>query len=443
MTSITNNKYIYTREDCNVCVENVVTEQCITCPYCNFKSCITCCQTFLMSLDDPRPRCMDNNCKKIWSNDFMHENFPLSFQNGKYRKRRAFLLLEKEKSLLPSTQGLYEEMIRKKKINEDIKELQLKNFELKKAIQENNALINMYGYSITEVKNDAPAKVCIGKCTVEDCRGFLDTENICGVCKKESCSKCESPLDFEHKCDKEKVLTVRLLKKDCKPCPGCSIKIFKIEGCDQMYCTQCHTVFSWIRGKIETGNVHNPHYFDAQFSGKGEIVRNFTPFNEQKVNNVCFEQQNMFRDMFQHLFSKKSRRNSLLSDIFRETMHIKEVVLPNYSNKYIENKDNSDLRIKYLAKEINEKQWISSLQSRTKLKEKQEEFSMIISAYLDMQFDLFTAFLQKDIDIEKCMKSVRIHINLAFQKIGISYGNIYPGISETQYKFINNFKNHK
>ena len=65
-----------------------------------------------------------------------------------------------------------------------------------------------------------------------------------------------------------------MLAKDSKPCPKCQSLIFKINGCDQMWCTQCHTAFSWKTGKLEK-NIHNPHFYEWQRkNGGGAAPRN-------------------------------------------------------------------------------------------------------------------------------------------------------------------------
>ena len=67
-----------------------------------------------------------------------------------------------------------------------------------------------------------------------------------------------------HTCDKEAVESTKMIKAETHPCPKCGTRIFKLEGCDQMYCIMdgCNTAFSWNTGQIETGRVHNPHYYE-------------------------------------------------------------------------------------------------------------------------------------------------------------------------------------
>jgi hypothetical protein len=67
----------------------------------------------------------------------------------------------------------------------------------------------------------------------------------------------------KHVCDTQKLSTASEIKKNTKPCPKCATRIYKYEGCDLMWCTQCQTPFSWEKGTIaNTKNIHNPHYFD-------------------------------------------------------------------------------------------------------------------------------------------------------------------------------------
>ena len=105
------------------------------------------------------------------------------------------------------------------------------------------------------------------RCPAEDCRGFLSTAYKCGTCSKQTCSECLEILvegTEEHKCKPESVESAKAIKKETRPCPKCGARIFKIDGCDQMWCTVegCNTAFSWTSGHVVTGRVHNPHYYE-------------------------------------------------------------------------------------------------------------------------------------------------------------------------------------
>lgn len=129
------------------------------------------------------------------------------------------------------------------------------------------------------------------QCPVETCNGFLSKKGLCPICSTQVCKKCQVIIPVskvgnngkpfgpnalkiarkkatrEHICKKEDIETVKALKNETMACPRCRTRIFKTDGCDQMYCTACEkrghvTVFSWTTGKIDEGRIHNPHYIE-------------------------------------------------------------------------------------------------------------------------------------------------------------------------------------
>jgi hypothetical protein len=114
-------------------------------------------------------------------------------------------------------------------------------------------------------------------CPRQDCRGRLSTAYKCGLCEHWCCPDCHGDKGLErssttHRCDEGDKKTVALLKENTKPCPKCHEGIFKVSGCDQMWCTQCHTCFSWQSGKILNGVIHNPHFYAWQRDQHGGVA---------------------------------------------------------------------------------------------------------------------------------------------------------------------------
>jgi len=111
------------------------------------------------------------------------------------------------------------------------------------------------------------------RCPKQDCVGFANDLGRCSHCQIFICQTCHEEASEGHICDQDTIKNVLLLQQDTKGCPKCNTPIHKIEGCDQMWCTQCKTAFSWNTGKIEKGIIHNPHYYQWQ-QGQNEGVRN-------------------------------------------------------------------------------------------------------------------------------------------------------------------------
>ena len=66
---------------------------------------------------------MKLSCGKEWSRKFLREKFTNSFLINKFKKHIESILFEREKALLPATQPLVQEKIRKKNIRDRIKEI--------------------------------------------------------------------------------------------------------------------------------------------------------------------------------------------------------------------------------------------------------------------------------------------------------------------------------
>ena len=284
--------------------------------------------------------------------------------------------------------------IQKDKLNLKIKHTNGTNSEnYKKSIEEKNFLLDeidreiyrlrciLAGSSKQEEKIER--KVPTIPCSVNSCRGFLDSieeekDYKCGICSVVHCNKCRSVKEDEHKCDKNTLETIKLLKKDTKPCPKCNVPIFKTEGCDQMWCVQCHTAFSWKTGNIESGHVHNPHYWQyLQSQGRDlEAVRRMQNPNAAFVarqGQRCVD----MRDLVHAVPSNK------ISSLCHRLQHLRyhDIQARRNEQNYIDR--NRDLRKRYLLNDLNETNFKKVLMMR----EKRASYNIEITQVLNMLYD--------------------------------------------------------
>jgi hypothetical protein len=186
-----------------------------------------------------------------------------------YRQYRKLILADRE---IAKTQEYYEGALyygevsdahkRLKEIKKEVNELEEKlaqKTEIMDAIEEEIASFGK------KKKPEGQTKKFIMPCQNADCRGLLSTQYKCDLCSKFTCSKCLLCIQGEkeeHECKPDDVASAEEIKKNTRPCPNCGCRISKIDGCDQMFCVECKTAFSWNKGTVETGNIHNPHYYE-------------------------------------------------------------------------------------------------------------------------------------------------------------------------------------
>jgi hypothetical protein len=240
--------------------------------------------------------------------------------------------------------------------------------------------MEMYYTQQTDTTSNAapPTPKITCPCPYPTCRGFIMASNhACGICKKKICRDCREPLEAEHKCDPDTIETVKLLKKDTKSCPKCATPINKLDGCDQMWCPQCKVAFSWKTGKIETGYVHNPHYFEYMRRTGQEIRRNPQDIPNNTLNHIEQCEVPSIRRVREICVTINYSNDIILppdiqdafANITRQYFNLLET--QDHYNRRIESMNKQeDLRIKYLKNEITEKQMAETLVRRDKMREK-------------------------------------------------------------------------
>ena len=361
-------------------------------------------------------------CGKEWSSKFVRQSFPNVFINTKLKSHLSDILLEQERALLPATQPIVEEEIRREKIK-------LETIEIEKTIrnlikQKKDLATSLYQVNYTAGYKKEVVKF-IRACSDTDCRGFLSSQWKCGICEQWSCPDCHElkgpNKDAEHTCDPNNVATAKLLASDTKGCPLCRTNIFKISGCDQMWCTQCHTAFSWKTGNIEN-TIHNPHYYEWKRNNGGlaraagdvqcghqldhrtadtiiQLIRSkhtnlqpvrisqkqasqLRPLVQVQVQPLVQVQtqplaQVQVQPLVQQAISVEIDRDriSRIYNIIRNTLHLIMVELPTYQVDYVSK--NRDLRIKYLRNLITEESFKEQLQRNDKKHKKNTELGQV------------------------------------------------------------------
>lgn len=442
---------------CVVCAEgyNRIGRKPVTCPYCSITVCMVCVKHYLLeTIQDPH--CMD--CRREWDREFIDTALTKDFRSKSLKEHREDILLDRERSLLPATQPIVEDILtgRRMRRNEipplekqqqaiyiQITQLHNQINEINNKIREvNRAADRLEGrrttYTMTEERTER--RQFVRGCPVTDCRGFLSTAWKCGICETWVCPDCHEikgkERDAPHTCKPEILETVKLLAADTKPCPKCSAAIFKVEGCDQMWCTQCQTAFSWRTGRIETGIVHNPHFYQWQRAGGAAAgrpggeggcgalpgyhdlrsrinsIRGLTPFEKTLVETM------------------HQRVNDMLNRVLRD-MPAENIV-----------GDNSDLRISYLLDELTDvDSWKRELQKREKQREKRRAIRRVIEMFTTVAADLLHRIMTETRTIVEAetetavrgifgeLEALRVYFNEQLEIVGKRFDCVVPSIT--------------
>lgn len=286
------------KENCPICCCPYTPQlrKAVQCPYCEKRCCIRCTTEDVLK-NSLAPRCMF--CMRGWTAEIIDGVFSKAFRRGELRRASMKNLLAQEKSLLPDTQLRLQDRDRRDKLdylaqnnetlwhrvlriplgsNEDPLPLIQSALENRRKWEELNEQDKMFKSTREERRQ------FIRPCPAEKCRGFLSTAWKCGLCNTRVCSKCHeikrdppSAADADqkknssatgetvaqktaHVCDPSNVASAAAIMAESKPCPTCGVRIVRIAGCPQMWCTACNSAFDWDTGRTVNGRIHNPHY---------------------------------------------------------------------------------------------------------------------------------------------------------------------------------------
>jgi hypothetical protein len=318
---------------------------------------------------------------------------PASFLKKEYRDMREKILLESEKQYLPACQPEAERRLKiidvEKKIDEQLllkqenyaneNQMVFEQRQKEKIILTAITHLDKTRVELSNKKFSVQRHEFVMPCPLGECRGFLSTQYKCGLCANEVCKECHHAKTATHVCDPNEVATVSELRQNTKPCPKCHAPIFKIDGCDQMFCIrdQCHTAFSWRTGRIETGVIHNPEYFAALRNGAIRDPRHreqpecglpgFARVSRYARNHLAPPEQNVFESFYQ------------------QTSHHRQVTLERLRMR----PDRTEDRIDYLMGSLDEKKFKQRLFVADQRTKRCTEELQIMESYVSICEELF------------------------------------------------------
>ena len=417
---------------CNICCDeydpNPELNEFLTCSYCHHVSCYNCAEKYI-TIELKEPNCMA--CDKIWSREFVMEKFDTKWVKKIFLPHIGALIMEQEKMLLPDTQKEAQLVLQIRKLQDELKKIpnnqklerkyknqpeELKTIiEIKKNLRTEitNLQLQTFTYGVAaEAQGQAQAQtkkpVYILKCPEDNCRGFIEDKTFkCGICDTHVCDKCHLSVECKanvagpshkstHKCKKEDILSAQAIQNETRPCPKCMSPIWKVSGCDQMFCTQCHTSFSWLTGKIENNILHNPHFYEWLAEAGNNI-------NNQNLENVaCGElpHPQIYMAKIQSLIRHSGNRNAEhynLTEIYRLINHINHI-LPDYASNRV--KTNFDLRVQFLTNIIDEESWCMKLMNREKKKQKIRAIRELLELYIVILTDMVRQLMYMPVDVQ-------------------------------------------
>jgi hypothetical protein len=409
--------------ECQICCEklNKSTNKPIVCPItsCSYSACVSCVRTYLLANPLSTPHCM--SCKKQFNNMFLVEKLSKLWTNEKYKPHVSSVMVDIEISKLSESM---QEAETRKEIDQIKAQIAKVKEEKYKAMKNFSRDMEFLGNKLRILERQKPEKKAfIMPCSYNECKGLLSTQYKCGICQRFTCKDCQEPNESEHKCNPDNVATAEAIKKETRPCPSCRTRIFKIEGCDQMWCTSCKTPFSWTSGTIVPAGqrIHNPHAIEfmkqngINLRAPGDLAcggiitwqqyraleqnminmeklfLSLTNNNIQKANAIFAQKMtafkfdflnpdgyNIFKNIFSNLYTVYNIINEVSVNKLREAREVSQA-----------HHDFNEDRVQYIIGKIDKHTFAARIKRHTQNKNVQLELSFVWEIISNFGIDLF------------------------------------------------------
>jgi hypothetical protein len=304
-------------------------------------------------------------------------------------------------------------------------------------------------------KKEEEKKEFFMPCPAVECKGMLSTQYKCGICEMFACPECLEVIGISkthaHTCDPNNVASALAIKKETKQCPGCHNRIYRVEGCSQMWCTGCHTAFDWNTGrKVISERLHNPHWLEYQRGLNGGVAPRAP--GDVQCGGVCTRGQ-----LQTHIISKIMRAKGNIpkpgfsggmSLELNETMRRIHRAVENISiNDIRETRDRiqtlrdfKEQRVKYIVGEITKEQLSAYIFRHDKIRQKNAEMLNVYELLSAVGIDLFNRllanvkegdeFVADAVEQVEQYNKLRVYCNGLFAVISNTYGMTVPQIGE-------------
>ncbi len=426
--------------DCQICCESLPKEKRFHCPSCKQEYCIPCFKHYLLnSIEDPH--CLHCRTKLLY--DQFVETFEKTWRLGPYKKHKEKILSDQEIAMIPATMDYFDKLQRYEKmqseherLKKELEELSINmddlHYEMQTGRPRERYVYQNGQYQLVRKEVEKPKYKWTQPCPDGNCRGFMNEEYFCSACDKKYCKDCLVYIKDkeEHTCDEDLKATIKMIKKESKPCPNCNEFISKISGCDQMFCTGCGTAFSWTTGQVERGTIHNPHahqYFQQNPEAL-DLYRRQQNIGAQpnqtggcrSIIPVYFDTQYISQEI------RYSTDIKIIQICHRYLAEYQQYTKPRIERQIQEENrnplENRDLRIRYLKKEIDDTHFKSILHARYKrLAFRRQIHDIITSTNMILGGMLWALLGAKSKDefmkIWEMMKEIRISTNDILKKI--------------------------